>query len=292
MSLNGILIVFLSIISATSRGIISVIDRYQIGIKQQSILQVNMLNNFFTILLVFIISIFSPIEGILPYMIDFRIIIYSLIVQLVAVGYSYLFKNMTVLESVISSKMSDLVIPFALFVTTGYFSFSTYFLSIFTTFLIFVFLNNKMNTKKFLKGILVIVPLLTLQAMLSPILTAPFKESLHQIIVFTICTLYIRFFISILSCLFDKQIYKKTKKLKVQLIPLYFLRSFLTISAQFTFVVVTSDPQASIAWIFLNMTSLFGVIFSNIFLKERNNLKELVLVFLMIIIVLLKEVTS
>lgn len=159
---NTLVIITLAIISSSSRGIISVIDRYQIGFKNKSVVDVNLYNNLYTIGLIFILSFYFPIGYIFT---DYKVYIYSLIVQLVAMGYSYLFKNMTIFESAIAAKTADIFIPIAVFFATGVFEISTYLISILTTLMVFFWLKgSSKDTNKYLLGIFVIVPLLVIQS--------------------------------------------------------------------------------------------------------------------------------
>ena len=82
-----------ALISSTSRGVISVIDRYQMGYRKGNLLVVNFINNILaTILATFVLIVLQHVVSLdfllLPQQ-WFRIIIYALLVQLVAYGYSY-----------------------------------------------------------------------------------------------------------------------------------------------------------------------------------------------------------
>ena len=95
----ALLITFASI-SAISRGIISVIDRYQMGYRKQGIIEVNFINNLFSITLVTIFFIFMVKKYSFPvfsatYVI--RIVMYALVVQMVAYGYSYVYKKINIM---------------------------------------------------------------------------------------------------------------------------------------------------------------------------------------------------
>lgn len=113
----ALLIIFASI-SAISRGIISVIDRYQMGYRKQGVIEVNFINNLFSIILVTVFFIFMVKKYNFPFFSDIyviKIIIYALVVQMVAYGYSYVYKKVNIMQSVVVNKLSDLFIPLALF---------------------------------------------------------------------------------------------------------------------------------------------------------------------------------
>ena len=125
MMISSFLLIAFAIMSSLSRGIISVIDRYQMGYRHQSSINVNFLNNLCSTALVtiFLICLVNklPTPKITGNYIG-KIIIYGLLAQLVAYGYSYVFKKVTIMQSIVLSKMTDLFIPLAIFLTMGYFN--------------------------------------------------------------------------------------------------------------------------------------------------------------------------
>ncbi len=263
-----------------SRGLISVIDRYQIGYRKKSILKVNFLNNLYTIFFIIVAFFYLNFYEVFSLLsnININIIIYSILVQLVALSYSTLFKKLTIFEAAITAKTSDLLIPIAIFTTTGYFSIKNYFISFITTVLIIFWLKNNNNIKKIINGMIIIVPLLVIQAACAPLLVNHYKNSFHSLILFTISTLIIRFIISTIYLIpFMKKItFDGYKELFFD--KLFFVRAILTVIAQFAFVIATSSSNSSISWIFLNITSLYGVIFSGFLLKEKNTKAEFMLI--------------
>ena len=112
MALTLFWVVFLAILSALSRGVTIVIDRYQIGIQKNSVLQVNLFNNLFSMFLIIALAIYFPFWKMI---FDWRVLIYAALAQFVAIGFSALYRNMTVFESVISAKIADFFIPIAVF---------------------------------------------------------------------------------------------------------------------------------------------------------------------------------
>lgn len=282
-------IALFAFLSAASRGLISVIDRYQIGINKENMIVVNLKNNLYTLILATV--------GIIPFislsdfgeLLNWRILIYSLLVQFVALGYSALFKKLTILESLFAGKFSDIFIPLALFATTGYFKWNSYTVSLVTTALIFYLVMSNFK-KEVWQGVLLITPILVLQSALSPLLTIGFKTNFKDLLVFTYLTLIYRFLI-VLVLIFVSNKNKFTFS-KGKFNYLYILRSFLTIIAQVFFTVVTSSKTSGIAWIFLNITSLYGVVFSAIFLKEKIQQKEIVVLILITIITIVSSLWS
>lgn len=270
----ALLITFASI-SAISRGVISVIDRYQMGYRKQGIIEVNFINNLFSITLVTIFFIFMVKKYNFPvfsatYVI--KIVIYALVVQLVAYGYSYVYKKINIMQSVVINKLSDLLIPLALFLTTGYLNFKSYLVSILTTILvaIYIFYKEKkaeLNKSAMLKSALVIVPLLVFQSAISPVLTRG-VGNIYDLIFFTIFTIYIRGIIALIAFIVKIK-HIQNLGLSKSILLIYACRALLTLLAQITYTLSTSSPQSSISWVFLNITPLYSVLFGNLILHEK-----------------------
>lgn len=268
-----------ALISSSSRGVISVIDRYQMGYRKGNLLVVNFINNILatalaTIILIVLQHLISLKFLLLPQQ-WLRIFIYALLVQLVAYGYSYLYRHLPLIDAVISGKLSDIFIPLALALTTSYFSFKQYSISLISTLIVgllaFSPSTKKVEFKTWIKGILVIVPLLTIQSAFSPILVSDI-HGIPELMGFTIITIYLRLLISFFSLFTSSNkflINSGSTKIVKPVIIAYALRAILTIAAQIAFTVATSSKASGIAWVLLNMTSLYGVVFGSWILKEK-----------------------
>lgn len=268
-----------ALISSTSRGVISVIDRYQMGYRNGNLFVVNFINNILatglaTIVLIFL-QHFISLKFLLRPQQWGRIFIYALLVQLVAYGYSYLYRHLPLIDAVISGKLSDIFIPLALALTTSYFSFKQYSISLISTLIVgllaFSPRTQKIEFKTWIKGILVIVPLLTLQSAFSPILVSDI-HGIPELMGFTIITIYLRLLISFVSLFTtSKNFLTNSGSIKIvkPVVIAYALRAVLTIAAQIAFTIATSSKTSGIAWVLLNMTSLYGVVFGSWILKEK-----------------------
>lgn len=286
MMISSFLLIAFAIMSSLSRGIISVIDRYQMGYRHQSSINVNFLNNLCSTALVtiFLIGLVNklPTPKITENYIG-KIIIYGLLAQLVAYGYSYVFKKVTIMQSIVLSKMTDLFIPLAIFLTMGYFNKSSYLISIISTIIVVCYIifkqrHSQMNVSTLLKTFMVIGPLLIVQAALSPLLTKGVIR-LADLAYFTIATIYIRCIITIITFWIKHRSLRITDiKINKQIFGIYGVRAVLTILAQVTYTLATSSPNSGIAWIFLNMTNLYSVIFGSFALKEKIHVSDVLLI--------------
>ncbi|MDF7638613.1 hypothetical protein PT285_04265 [Lactobacillus sp. ESL0791] len=285
MTSTFLLIIFATA-SSLSRGIISVIDRYQMGYRQQSSIDVNFLNNIFssilvTIFLVYLLHRYHGPQISSSYII--KVILYALLAQMVAYGYSYVYKKVSIMQSIVLSKLTDLFIPLAIFLTMGYFSCKSYLVSILSTIIVVIYIifkqrHDHLNLKTLLTTFAVIAPLLILQAAFSPFLTKGIISPL-DLVFFTIATIYLRCLITLVTFWYKNRTFKlRGAKISGQVILIYGSRAVLTLVAQITYTLATSSPNSSIAWVFLNMTSLYSVVFGSFMLKEKVKVADILLI--------------
>ena len=91
MIISNIWLIIFATISSFSRGIISVIDRYQMGYRKQSSIDVNFLNNIcssvlVTFFLIYVLHSFPSPRITNNYLI--KVLLYAFLAQIVAYGYS------------------------------------------------------------------------------------------------------------------------------------------------------------------------------------------------------------
>lgn len=286
MILSNIWLIVFATISSFARGIISVIDRYQMGYRKQSSIDVNFLNNIcssvlVTFFLVYVLHNFPSPRITNNYII--KVFLYAFLAQVVAYGYSYVYKKVSIMQSVILSKITDLFIPLAILLTMGYFSMSSYLVSIISTLIVVVYIvfeqrHNSINLKVLITTFMVIAPLLIVQAAVSPFLTKGLIKPI-DLIFFTIMTIYLRCLITIVTFLYKNKSLKITgTALSGSVFLIYGSRAILTLLAQVTYTLATSSANSGIAWVFLNMTSLYSVIFGDIFLKEKMKLPDILVI--------------
>ncbi|MBA1392420.1 hypothetical protein EQ500_00660 [Lactobacillus sp. XV13L] len=295
MVIGSIWLIVFATVSSFSRGIISVIDRYQMGYRKQSSIDVNFLNNICSSVLVTFFLAYVLVKFPLPRITDgylVKVALYALLAQVVAYGYSYVYKKVSIMQSVILSKLTDLFIPLALFCTMGYFNRSSYLVSLLSTLIVVAYIayaqrHNALDLKVMLQTFAVLAPLLVIQAAVSPLLTTGLVKPI-DLVFFTIMTIYLRCLISLVT------FWYKNKTLKIggatlvgHVALLYGARAVLTLLAQVTYTLATSSANSGIAWVFLNMTALYSVIFGDLFLKEKMKLTDILVIVCIFVLVLL-----
>ncbi|WP_279083455.1 EamA family transporter [Lactobacillus apis] len=297
MLASNLWLIIFATISSFSRGIISVIDRYQMGYRKQSSIDVNFLNNIcssvlVTFMLLVILHNYPGPRITNNYLI--RVFLYAFLAQIVAYGYSYVFKKVTIMQSVILSKITDLFIPLAILLTMGYFSKSSYLVSIISTIIVVIYIafeqrKDNLDLKNLAKTFAVIAPLLIAQAAFSPFLTKGLIKPI-DLVFFTIMTIYVRCLISLITFIYKNHSLKINGENSTgRVFLIYGSRAVLTLLAQVTYTLATSSPNSSIAWIFLNMTSLYSVIFGDIFLKEKMKFADILVIVLIFVLALFSK---
>lgn len=298
MITSSFVLIFFACVSSLSRGVISVIDRYQMGYRKQSSINVNFLNNIWSALLVTIFFVYMILNYESPQITAtyiFKMLLYAFLAQIVAFGYSYVYKKVSIMQAVVLSKLSDLFIPIAIFMTMGYFSAKSYMVSIISTVLVVVYIffkqrHSQLDLKKLLKTFLVIAPLLIIQAALSPLLTKGLINS-RNLVFFTIGTIYVRCIITVITYFFkNKSLTIKKTKVSKKIIFVYSSRAILTLLAQVSYTLATSSSKSSIAWVFLNMTSLFSVFFGSLLLKENADFSDFLLILAILVLAIFTRV--
>ncbi|WP_133158293.1 hypothetical protein [Lactobacillus bombicola] len=82
---------------------------------------------------------------------------------------------------------------------------------------------------------------------------------------FTIGTIYIRCIITCITFWVKNKAFTiQRSKISVKIFGIYAARAFLTLLPQIAYTLATSSSNLSIAWVFLNMTSLYSVFFGSI----------------------------
>lgn len=263
-------------LSALSRAGLNIIDRHQIGFQHLSISQVNLWNNIIPALLAVIFCTFLGLgHELLEYLFQWKTLLFSLLVQLVAYSFSFAFRYLKVNQVTITAKFSDLFIPIGIFLTTRHWSWSNYNFAVATTLLCLPMAWKYCVKKEYSLSIgFFITAALVLQASLAPLL---FKSpmildaNIRHALIFTIAVLLWRSAWSLIPMLLHQQ---KIVLSDLFLHPLFFLRSLLTIATQGTFIMAISSPNAFVAWPILNSTGIFALFLSRYFLKEKQTTLE------------------
>lgn len=264
--------ILFAFLSASSRGLISVIDRFQFGYKKLSISLTNIANNLLALLIMISISnIHLNSTPHLKYLFKWEIIVFGLVLQLTAQSFSYAFKHMKINQVIFATKTSDLFIPFAILLVSGEWSLSNVLFSISSAIICFPLLYADKSKSDFpWPPAFLVIGMLLLQSTIAPFVIGVKSSTSFHWMSYTSALIFWRLIFSIILgknklslnqiksvCICKKQFF------------IFLLRAVLTISAQGFLVLSLSKGNQTLAWPILNSTGLFSLIFASLILKER-----------------------
>lgn len=263
-------------LSASFRGIISVLDRKLFGHKKTSIALTNLVNNLLAFLLCTLLALFfTDTDHLLAQALQWKIMVFALLLQGGALAFSWAFRHMRVHHVIIASKSADLLIPFALLLATqswetenSLFSFATFVACL------PILYHHRRSGHLHWPATSLIALILTLQGGLSPFLVQQDGASLAGWISYTTGLIFWRliwmtlFSLPKLRLLHGDQA-KADPLWHPSALGLTTLRSILTIGAQVFLVLSVGIGIKALAWPILNATGLISVVISSWLLKEK-----------------------
>ncbi|WP_265258322.1 hypothetical protein [Verminephrobacter aporrectodeae] len=295
--LSGQETMLLAFVSSLGRAGINIVDRYQIGLRRLSILNLNLWNNVVPAVAMYcaMALFFNAGSELIHMVFDWRTAAFSGLAQLVAYSFSYAFRNLSVNQVTVAGKFADVFIPLGIFWATNHWSWGTYAFAVATTFVCLPMLwlsgPNRKGGKLLASGGVICVAL-TLQASLSPTLFgATSTSSASATLVFATAVMMWRALWSLVPILVTRPASGDAPSVRLLLNPLFFVRALLTVTTQVTFIFAVGSPASAIAWPILNATGIISMVLSALFLRERGARSEYVVVCALGAITLLRFLT-
>ena len=250
--MNDLFVLAVALLSSLARAGINVIDRWQFAYKNESVVKLSFLNNFFPVILgVSIVTIFGKLDQLINLIFTFQVCVLGFIVQLVAMIFAYAFKTYRIYEISLISKISDLSVPLFLVLLTGIINHNQLILQALSLLICLPFLIklNIFDSKKII-CILLIVFGLTIQAIGGFYLvdSAIDQKNIGDLIYFCVAIIFWR------TVWLSPLYLYSTKKCLTFSCPsrLTLLRVFLTFLTQITFIYVIGLIDGVIAMPILN----------------------------------------
>ena len=265
--------VLTSVISTFSRAGLNVVDRNQFRKEKICPFIIGYWNNLLPILILFPIILCTPARSYyIDDLISLPIIFLSILIQVVGYSFSYAFKSLRVTDIAVLSKSADITVPIILSIT-GYFLISIGFILLLPAILIaFAFSAGVGALKKSYKSSAALVFALTVQGVFAYLmgLHETLDRSSWGLLSAAFSVLIWRFIFSGFILL-HKGSLTNTFIFPKQLLSYgeFYLRGFLTVVTQVSFVFAISSNDVLIVWPILNATGLIGAIFAHLFLGER-----------------------
>lgn len=265
--------VLASAISSVSRAGLNVFDRKQFQKERACPLVIGYWNNLLPVLLVVPIIFLSPASShCLDDLLSLDIVFLSILIQFVAYGFSFAFKKLRVTDIAVLSKAADITVPLVL-ATAGFYSIpNDFFLLLPIILIIFISSAGIDNVKKSYQSSIVLVFTLTAQGVYAYFsdFNSSFDREFWGLISVTFSILVWRFIFSSLFLLrihpisyiyiFPRQFLSSTG---------FYLRGFLTVLTQVSFVFAISAKNLMVVWPILNTTGFLGAVFAYLFLGEK-----------------------
>jgi uncharacterized membrane protein len=279
------LLIFWALISAMSRSGLNIIDRKQFAHHQRAIPVTLFLNNLFPVILVFCLNAWVwniPLTQITRTILHPSIFLLALLIQTTAYVFSYALKHHTINQVGIYTKLADLLIPLGFWWFYNNFQFTYLWVSLATTLIAYWALKGRTYTIHTSIYLIPIPLLIVSQALLAPL--TGITKNMDVLWLNTLGLMIWRTLFSLAVLLWNRP--TKTS-IASHFSKLSFLRSILTITTQYGFVVAVSSINSVVVWPILNSSILLSSCLSAIFLKEKPHPKEWVAIISITLLVLI-----
>ena len=262
-----------SILSTLSRAGLNVVDRKQFRSERVCPLVIGYWNNLLPIFLVLPLVFIAPKNiYVLRDIFSFEIIFFSILIQCVAYSFSFSFKALRVADIGILAKVADITVPLVIAALGLYLTSFSFALILPVLLLMFIFSAGLDVVKKVYKSSIVLVLALTAQGVYSYFwgFDLYLNRDFWGLISIAFSILVWRFVFSGVLLLYRNRIsyiyfYPKEFLSKSG----FYLRGFLTILTQLTFIQAITTNNLIIVWPILNATGLIGAFLAYIFLGEK-----------------------
>lgn len=275
--MSSIEVMICAALSVLSRAGLNVIDRKSYGHLQLPMLLTNTINNSLPLLgLTVALPFYADRTLLLGLLLDWRLIVFAGIIQLVAYCFSYAFRYLDIPSVLIFSKCPDMFIPLTVFLVLGYWSNAD---ALFSLVSVLVLLPI-MWQQKFLGCshiALLMLLLLVIQATVAPILVPMHHLNSHVLLNTLFVVIFYRFVFCYVCLFYAHRSFTTLRGQQTQW-GLLLVRGVLAISTQFFFIAAISADSPVVAWPILNSTALIGIFFSALFLSEPANKAQLLTV--------------
>lgn len=265
-----------SVISSFSRAGLNVVDRKQFRQERVCPLAIAYWNNLLPVLLICPLMTFSPVlGGWFSDLLSFEIFLLSLLIQFVAYGFSFAFKNLRVIDIAILTKSADITVPLMLVIAGVYSVSLRFFLLLPLILLIFILSSGIENLKKSYQSSIFLVSTLTAQGVYAyfTVFNATFDREFWGLLSIAFSVLVWRLIFSILFLLGEQRISNVFIFPRQYLSFMgFYLRGILAAVTQVSFVFAITSNNLLIVWPILNATGILAAIFAYLFLREKLSL--------------------
>ena len=294
MSLSIAITVILSFASASTRGVIAVLDRKLYSVLKSDIVNINQYNNVLACLATCLMSLLVSGGGAyLESLSDPNAIAFAMLAQLTAYSFAFAYKKMRVVTVVVTSKVSDLVIPITVFLFSSQFELADTAFAVANFLVCLPLIIGKNRDSIHLLGVLAVVSVLGIQGGLSVVLVRPSATDIEAAMLFTGAVVFWRLAVSFLVFLASngRKTFRMLKpRLTINETRTILSRSLLTVLAQFFMIFALGFGKPVVAWPILNSVGIFAAVFSGIYLKESATRGEFIMLVALVVLGIFRSV--
>ncbi len=287
MSSFDALIVGASFISSFSRAGLNLVDRYQLSSIGLCPIKTSYWNNLLPLLISApCILLAYPFLDILQYMQSVHIFFLATLLQVISYGFAIVFKRYKLLEVALLTKVPDFLAPLLLCIF-GFASGTLYFLCCTCLSLVFFCISAKKTaTLSSLPSVLFLSISLLAQIIFSYLIFNDFFVGIYfkELLLISFALLIWRFIFSLTILLMHKYFYFDNHEQQKTSFKCTFVRCFLNLSTQFSFIYVMSSKSYIFVLPILNSTGLIGAALAHYLIGEQISSREylsLLLLFLL-----------
>ncbi len=259
--------------SSFLRAALNVLDREIFGRRHGEVALVNLLNNLFPFLILLPIVVFLVgLDQTIKALINPSNLWLAGLIQLVAYAFSLAFRNLTIPQVIVFSKLPDLFIPLGIYALTGIWSIVDFTFSFLTTIicvpLLFFYKEPFVVSKARAKVLGFLMAAVILRGVFSGYLVQEQRVDDLVWLVVTVATIWWRFIWSLIVMagilLIKRKFVWTTPKAELLMV-----RAGVTLGVQGLYVLaLTKGPPVAI-WPLINSTALFSVGLSSLVFREH-----------------------
>lgn len=263
-----------SLLSATARASLNVIDRSMFRSGSRNVLATGLSNNILPVILLLPVFIFFDFDLLIKYLMSPSMWILAFSAQATAYLFTYAFKKLTILDVAVWTKSTDLLIPFAFIIFGLSVSYIDILFSMTTIVIVFsyIFLTRSFDFR-LSRHSLAVISAVTGQAILSAVIIAKLSNTITEACWLAFSILIGR---ALISFVLAAPALVRSREFVIFDGPVIFFRAIITIVVQLTYILALSLDYPSLSWCVFNTTGLIAVLFSGL-INERPSLQSVIL---------------
>lgn len=265
--------------SSFSRAILNILDRNIFGHKHAGVVFVNFANNFLPLVLILPPAVLSSdSQSIISALSDIHNLLLAGLIQLTAYAFSLTFRELTIPQVIVFSKLPDLFIPIGIYMVSRIWSPVDFAFSTLTTLVCLPLLFQRPRESRIYKRSWWVLAFLMSAVVLRGVFSGALvqgKEGPGDWLLVTMATLWWRFIWSLIVMI-GAFITRNGLIWTSPGVLLLLGRAGITLAVQALYIVALAKGPITAVWPIINSTALFATVFSSAFFQEHPTGRELI----------------